>query len=103
MKKQNSQAEIAAAIDAAAHLDDVVDELCHLDDLAMTVYNGMGDVGLLNMRTEMKIAMYRAARSVADSYKRLSTSKEELCCDRLTECERASGCCGLCGEFDGIY
>lgn len=59
-----------ADIDLAAELADMVEDLCwslsHLDDLSGRVLDSRGPLGLENLHHEMKVAIYRAAREVAE-------------------------------------
>ena len=59
-----------ADIDLAAELADMGEDLCwalsHLDDLSGRVLDSRGPLGLENLHHEMKVAIYRAAREVAE-------------------------------------
>jgi MoaA/NifB/PqqE/SkfB family radical SAM enzyme len=96
MKKQNSQLEISLACAAANSIEEAVDYLIKLDGLDEQVFGKLGDVGVINMRMEMKIAMYRAARDVAEEYK--DDCRESTRCGGCSLTGYCGGCCGDTSE-----
>ena len=96
MKKQNSPREIEYAIAAAKVLSEAVEYLVELDSLDKKVYAELGDVGVVNMMWEMKHAMYRAAREVAEEYKEIC--QQPRGCGGCSLTGYCGGCCGDTSE-----
>ena len=96
MRKQNSPQEINFAIAAAKTLDEAVEYMVKLDSLDEKVYIELGDVGVVNMMWEMKHAMYRAAREVAEEYKDMS--QQPGGCGGCSLTGYCGGCCGDTSE-----